>query len=334
MLPIAGAIGGMLVPAVIYAAFNGGREGEAGWGIPMATDIAFALGILGLMGKRIASWLPVFLAALAIADDLGAVIVIAMFYTAAISWTSLVVAALVLGLLVLLNRLGVRSTLPYALLGIVVWLAMLHSGIHATIAGVLVAMTIPARTRIDGDEFVTRGHLLLGEFDRVRASLTEKERSDDQDAVVHALEISCDQVQTPLGRMEHGLTMWISFFILPLFAFANAGVALSGDAGAMLANRVTLGIAVALPFGKALGISLFCWLAVRLKLGALPEGARWRQLRGAAWLGGIGFTMSLFIAGLAFTDGAQLGQAKIGILSGSLLAGVIGWRLLRRESGA
>jgi NhaA family Na+:H+ antiporter len=333
-LPIAGAVGGMLIPAAIYTLVNSGGSGAAGWGIPMATDIAFALGILSLLGKRVPQGLTVFLAALAIADDLGAVIVIALFYTSQIVWGSLALAGAGLLLLMLANWSGVRATPVYLLLGIMVWIAVLMSGIHASIAGVLVALAIPARTRITTIQFQKRSRMLLDEFDRVEATVEERKRSDDQDAVVHALEILCERVQTPLGRMEHALYNWVSFFIMPIFALANAGVVFSGDLPSILGSPVTAGVGLGLVFGKMLGITLFSWLAVRLGFASLPDGVGWRQVHGAAWLGGIGFTMALFITGLALTDPGLVMGAKVGILAASVISGLVGWLILRRGSGA
>lgn len=329
-LPIAGALGGMIVPALIYTLFNAGGAAAAGWGIPMATDIAFALGILGLLGRRIPLALTVFLAALAIADDLGAVMVIAVFYTSQLAWGSLALAGGALLLLIIANRAGIRTPLIYTLLGLVVWIAVLKSGIHATIAGVLVAMTIPARSRINTSQFQERSRLLLDEFDRNEKTLSEKARADDQDAVVHALETMCEQVQTPLGRMEHALYGWVSFLIMPVFALANAGVVFSGDPMAAITSSVTIGIFLGLVAGKAIGITLFAWLAVRSGIASLPENVSWRHLAGAAALGGIGFTMSLFITGLALTDPQLVLGAKFGIFSASVVAAVIGWLILRR----
>jgi NhaA family Na+:H+ antiporter len=328
-LPIAAAIGGMLVPAAIYAALNAGGSGASGWGIPMATDIAFALGILGLLGNRIPLGLTVFLAALAIVDDLGAVIVIAIFYSTQLSWASLAIAGVFLVLLVIANRLGIRSPVVYSILGFVVWFAILKSGVHATVAGVLCAMTIPTRTSIDQVGFLRRARLLLDEAQKTCECEDESKQSDDFDAAVNALEVSCEQVQTPLGRLEHGLYPWVSFLIMPIFALANAGVILSGDLGAAFGDSITLGIVLGLVIGKQAGITLFSWLAVKLGWAQLPNGAGWRHIYGAAWLGGIGFTMSLFIAGLAFPTNDLLSLSKIGILAASLVAGVIGWLILK-----
>jgi NhaA family Na+:H+ antiporter len=333
-LPIAAAIGGMLVPAAIYAVLNAGGVGASGWGIPMATDIAFALGILSLMRNRIPPSLPIFLAALAIADDLGAVVVIGLFYTAHISWVSLLIAGGFLLLLMLANRMGVRGGFIYGVLGIGVWLAVLSSGVHATIAGVLVAMTIPARNRIVPHEFLTRNRRLLTEFEHVEDTVEESIRSDDFDAIIDAIETSCEQVKTPLGRMEHRLYPWVSFLILPIFALANAGVALSGGITTTLASPITLGIILGLVLGKSIGITLFSWLVVRLGIARMTDGVSWGHIYGVAWLGGIGFTMSLFIAGLAFTNPESIVLAKVGILAGSLVAAIVGSLILRSISSA
>jgi Na+:H+ antiporter, NhaA family len=293
-LPVAAALGGMLVPATFYAMLNHGGPGDAGWGIPMATDIAFALGILALLGHRVPSGLRVFLAALAIADDLGAVLVIAFFYTAALHGLALAIAAIALLALVVANRRGVRHLGVYLAVGLVVWLAVLASGVHATVAGVLVALTIPARP--------------------VR-------RAADADAPIIR--------EAPLQRLEQRLHGVVAFGIMPLFALANAGVAIGGGLGEMLRSPVALGIMIGLVAGKPIGIMLASILAVRTGAAELPASVHWRHIHGAAWLGGIGFTMSLFIAGLAFAEPAMLDSAKLAVMSASLLAGAVGYALLR-----
>ena len=273
-LPIAAALGGMIIPALIYAFFNRGTDGSAGWGIPMATDIAFALGVLTILGKRVPAALKLFLTAFAIVDDMGAVIVIAFFYTAQISWSFLALAfGILLGLFVF-NRIGILKTWIYLLLGVFVWFAFLKSGIHATIAGVLLAFVIPARTGI---------------------------------------------------KLEHFLHSWVAFVIMPVFALANAGVSLSGGT---LFHPISLGIIAGLILGKQVGVTLFSWGAVRLKYAVLPKGIHWIQLYAAGWLGGIGFTMSLFIANLAFQGNPLTNIAKLGILTASFLAGVVGAAIL------
>jgi len=327
-LPIAAAVGGMVVPALIYTAFNFGGEGAAGWGIPMATDIAFAVGAISLLGRRVPVALKVFLVALAIVDDIGAVLVIAIFYSSDLSLGALGTGLGVVALLVLANLAGVRNPVVYGVLGLVLWFEFLLSGVHATIAGVLLAFTIPARPRIDASEFLQRGRKLLDIFEQSGSgSVLENER---RGAAVIALEDACEGVETPLQRMEHGLHNWVNFLILPLFAFANAGVALGGDLAQTFVQPVALGVIFGLLLGKPIGVTLFSWLAVKAGLAALPPGMRWRQIHGAGWLAGIGFTMSLFIASLAFGEGSELlDQSKTAILSASLLAGAIGFFLLR-----
>jgi NhaA family Na+:H+ antiporter len=329
-LPIAAALGGMVVPAILYALLNAGGPGAAGWGIPMATDIAFALGVLALLGPRIPLSLKVFLAALAIVDDLGAVLVIAVFYTESINWAALALGFVLLAGLALANRMQARSPLIYVLVGAVVWVAFLKSGVHATVAGVLLAMTIPARTRIDTAEFLARGRRILDYFDASgvegRGVLTNKA----QQAAIQEMENACEAAQAPLQRIEHELHYWVAFGIIPIFALANAGVHLGGNLGAAFSDRVTLGIILGLVIGKPVGITLFAWLAVKSGVAALPGTVTWRAIRGVSLLGGIGFTMSLFIAGLAFPGAPQLNEdAKIGIFVASLVAGIAGWLVLR-----
>jgi NhaA family Na+:H+ antiporter len=326
-LALVAALGGMVVPALLYTAVNAGGEGAAGWGIPMATDIAFALGVLALLGRRAPLALKVFLTALAIIDDLGAVLVIAFFYTAQLELGYLAFGAGVLAALVILNRSGVRRTAPYLVLGVALWLAFLKSGVHATIAGVLLAMTIPARRLLDDSAFLARGRELLDRFAR-DVKPGEGLPTADQADVLHALEDAAERLDTPLHRMEHALHGWVAFGIMPVFALANAGVALGG--GLPLGSPVTLGVILGLFAGKQLGVTGFSWLAVRMGWAELPQGVSWRQLYGVSLLTGIGFTMSLFIANLAFDSPAVLDGAKVGILAASLIAGVAGWLVLSR----
>ncbi len=327
-LPIAAAFGGMIVPALIYTLVNPGGEAARGWGIPMATDIAFALGALALLGPRAPLALKVFLAALAIVDDIGAVLVIALFYTAEISWGALGMAVAFLGAMMALNRLDARSPLVYTVFAVGLWLAFLQSGIHATIAGVLAAMTIPARTRIDTAQFLERGRELMRKFDDAGIEGREVRTNHDQQAVIQAIETTCEQAQAPLQRIEHKLHDWVVFAIMPLFALANAGVHLSGDLG-VLTHPVTIGVVLGLVIGKPLGITLFSWLAVRLGVAAKPADVSWRAIHGVSWLGGIGFTMSLFITHLAFLESPLEERGKFGILLASALAGMVGWVLIR-----
>ena len=335
MLPIAAAFGGMIVPAAIFAFFNVGHEGSGGWAIPMATDIAFALGVLALLGSRIPAGLKIFLAALAIVDDIGAVLVIAVFYTADISVGGLAASALALALLFVCNRAGVRSSIVYALLGVVLWFAVLKSGVHATVAGVLLALMIPARTRIDEDQFVASAGRALKEFSTASDPASSSVMSNPaQQEALHSLERSIDRVQSPLLKMEHGLHAVVAFAIMPLFAFANAGVTLNAAMLATISWRVVLGVVLGLIVGKVLGVTFASLASVRLGIASLPDQVGWTQIHGVSWLAGIGFTMSLFIANLAFGSGPLLDSAKLGILTASILAGAIGWLLLRRSADA
>jgi len=328
-LPIMGALGGMLVPALLYAMMNAGGPGSAGWGIPMATDIAFALGIITLLGPRVPIGLKVFLTALAIVDDLGAVLVIAIFYTASLNVAAMLAAAGALAVLIVLNRMQVYKLLPYLLVGAVLWFFVLQSGIHATIAGVVLALTIPAATRLNAPEFSTRVRGILDEFDRVETGAGNVITNRGQQEALHAMDQAASDVNAPLLRLEHMLNRPVSFFIMPLFALSNAGVAL-GSVREALATPIAIGITLGLVLGKVIGISAFSWIAVRFGWAALPQGARWGALVATAMLGGIGFTMSLFIAGLAFPDPVMLDEAKIGILTASTLAGVLGYVGLAR----
>ena len=332
-LPIAAAAGGMVVPAVLYWSVNPGGPAAAGWGIPMATDIAFALGILTLLGDRIPLGLKVFLTALAIVDDMGAVVVIALFYSGALHPMPLAVgAAAVLGLVVM-NRLGIRRITPYLFGGAVLWLSLHDGGIHATVAGVLVAMTIPTRTRTNTAEFSERARELVAEFDRTETGDGLVITSKGQQEALHELEREAERVQAPLLRLEHGMQPLVQYGIMPLFAFANAGVQLGGTGNTPLLTSASLGIVLGLVIGKPVGILLCSWAAVRFGLSGLPTGVSWRSLGGVACLGGIGFTMSLFIAALAF-DPDLLTPAKTGILIGSALSASLGIAILVRERRA
>jgi NhaA family Na+:H+ antiporter len=330
-LPIAAAIGGMVVPAALYALLAPGGEAARGWGIPMATDIAFVLGILALLGDRVPYGLKVFLTALAIVDDMGAVVIIALFYSGPPHAAPLGVAAAAVVGLIALNRGGVRPITPYLLIGCVLWLAVHETGIHPTIAGVLLALTIPSRTRIHAGEFSTQARTLLEEFEQSETGDLLVITSKGQQEALHALERVTEQVQAPLLRLEHALQPLVQYWIMPLFAFANAGVRFADPAGAPLLNPVTGAIVAGLVIGKPLGVFGFSWLAVRFRLADLPSGVTWRSMHGAAWLAGIGFTMSLFIATLAFGSDL-LSSSKTGILVGSVTAGLVGSRLLHRAA--
>jgi NhaA family Na+:H+ antiporter len=314
----------MLVPAAIYTAFNFGSAGQAGWGIPVATDIAFVLAILTVFGNRIPIALKVFFTALAIADDLGAVLVIALFYTDEIAWVALAAGAILLLVLVIFNRIGVRQPMPYALVGIGLWLAFLESGLHPTIAGVLLAMTIPARTDVRASAFMAQCRAALGGLGDGESAEAEVDLSRQRQGAAQTLEVIAERIQSPLQRLERTLNPWVAYLILPVFALANAGVVLSGDLTEALTAPVSLGIILGLLLGKALGITSFTWIAVRAGIAELPFGVSWAQLFSASWLAGIGFTMSLFIASSAFDSPYLLNIAKIDILIASVLAAVIG----------
>ena len=324
VLPVVAAVGGMVVPAAIYAAFNVGLPTASGWGIPMATDIAFAVGILVLLAWRVPRNLIVLLTALAIADDLGAVLVIALFYTADLNLQALGAAAAVLAVLALLNRGGIRGALPYALGGIVLWLALHASGVHATLAGILLAATIPARPAHTPDKFEQRIEELHAAFidDRRDSETADDPLSNSRMAsIAEAMERSAVAVQSPLHRIEHGLTPWVTFLIIPIFALANAGIDLTAVAWSeALQSRVTLGVAVGLVVGKFVGVTGFCWAAVRLGIARLPKGVEWKHVAGLGWLAGIGFTMSLFIGQLAFREPSYVEEAKLGILLASAVS--------------
>jgi NhaA family Na+:H+ antiporter len=327
-LPVAAALGGMLVPALLYAAFNAGTPGASGWGIPMATDIAFAVGILVLLAWRIPKNLVIFLTALAIADDLGAVLVIALFYTADLQLRSLGAAVVLFAILLVFNRGGIRHPLPYWAVGVLLWVAAHDSGVHATLAGILLAAAIPARPAYTPAHFEGRVDELQAAF---RADRRDLQTPDDplsnerMAAIAEAMERSAVAVQSPLQRIEHGLAPWVTFVVIPVFALSNAGIDLLDVSWReALSSNVTLGVVSGLVVGKFAGISLFSWAAVRSGIARLPAGVQWKHLLGAAWLAGIGFTMSLFIAQLAFSAPAMVEQAKLGILLASAISAGIG----------
>ncbi|MGB4442220.1 MAG: Na+/H+ antiporter NhaA [Coriobacteriia bacterium] len=329
-LPIMAAVGGMLAPALIYAAFNHGGEAAQGWGIPMATDLAFALGVLALLGSRVPSGLKVFMAALAIADDIGAVLVIALFYTSEIFTGWLLLGAGLLLVLVFFNVLKIESPIPYAFVGTAVWFCFFNSGVHATIAGVLIALTIPSRSRMDPMEFVRWARGKIDEIEALEVPGAHVLDSPDQQVCAQELSAEARWVQAPLQRMEHSILPISTFIILPLFALANAGVRFQGyDIWELLFEPVTLGVLLGLVIGKPLGITAFTWIAVKTKLADLPAGVSWRHVVGAGLLGGIGFTMALFVSGLALRVGILQAEAKLAVLMTSVLAGVIGYVVLR-----
>jgi Na+:H+ antiporter, NhaA family len=330
-LPIAAALGGMLVPALIFLASAATPPASRGWGIPMATDIAFALGVIALLGHRIPRSLAIFLTALAIVDDLGAVLVIAFFYTDTLALLPLAGAALALAAMIAGNRLGLKSPNFYALVGLVLWVALLKSGVHASVAGVLIGATIPVRPRHSQEEFFSRVQTLLERY-RSFETIEGPFHNESRLGTLLALEHVCQESMSPLQRMEHVMNSWVIFGVMPIFALANAGISLSlGELQAALAHPVTHGVALGLLLGKPIGILGFSWLAVRLKLADLPRGCGWLDILGVGILGGIGFTMSLFITNLAFDPPQLVADAKVGIFAASLLAGAAGYLLLRRR---
>ena len=331
MLPIAGAAGGMVVPALFFLLFAKSGPESRGWAIPMATDIAFALGVLSLLGDRVPVALKVFLTALAIVDDIGAILIIAIFYTDSVAIVPLVVAAIGLGVSLVANRAGVRSGLAYFLIGFIVWSAFLESGVHATLAAVLMAFTVPARTRIAGDAFVGRLRILIEHFAVAKSERGTQLLSHDQQHVLQELENTIERGTAPLQRLEHALVPVVSLLIMPLFALANAGVTFEGGVGEALRSSVFPAVAVGLFVGKQVGIFGFAWLAVKLRLAEFPAGVSSRSLHAVAVLGGIGFTMSLFITDLGL-DPVHQTAAKLAILAASALSAAVGLFLLRRAS--
>ena len=332
LLPIGAAVGGMAVPALIYFALNPSGPEAAGWGIPMATDIAFALGILSLLGSRVPVGLKVFLTAVAIVDDMGAVLVIALFYTAEISMGPLWCALGLLVALLAMNRAGVRCSWAYALVGAVLWLAFLKSGVHATIAGVLTALTIPSQTRSKPGEFMSVAHRFLEDYREGSEENTGTMTNSRQQAALDGLSEAALKAETPLQRIEHALHPWVAFCVMPIFALANAGVVLSRDMASSLAGPMSLGVILGLIVGKQVGITLAAWLTIRFTSAEFPEKVGMGHIYGASWLAGIGFTMSIFISGLAFGEGERITEvSKLSILCASALAGVCGYLILKRN---
>jgi NhaA family Na+:H+ antiporter len=351
-LPIGAAVGGMVCPALIYTFFNYGTESAGGWGIPMATDIAFAVGVIGLLSGMVPFSLSVFLMALAIVDDLGAVVVIAVFYTNTIAASQLLTGLALITFSAALGYFGVRSSLVYAILFAIVWVEFLLSGVHATVAGVLFAFTIPVDARYETHLFADRIRTLVSRFVLADDAANPLQVNAEQQRLVTAIEQECLHVEAPLQRIERLLHPMCALLIMPLFAFANAGIQLDlSEVGSMFTSNVTLGVMLGLLIGKQVGITGFSWLMVKAGLAELPQGVTWKQIYGVSVLGSIGFTMSLFITELAFSPGAQHANAvhaapavehvledadavetarrhnaesKLGVLSASLIAGVMG----------
>jgi NhaA family Na+:H+ antiporter len=330
ILPILAAIGGMLFPALIYYAINAGTHSAGGWGIPMATDIAFAISALVLLGKRVPPALVTFLVALAIVDDLGAVLVIALFYTEQIHMLPLLFSSGLFLLLVLFNRFGIHMILPYFIVGLFMWFFMLESGVHATIAGVIAALAIPSTPKRSSKTFSNDAKALLEQYESY-----PREKNiglhEQQKAILLRLKENINEIGTPAERLENDLHLPVALIIIPLFALANAGIAIDfSHISTTIMTPVSLGIIAGLILGKVFGIFGVAWLAIKLKIASLPQGSTLNQLFGVAFLGGIGFTMSIFVADLAFLHTPELiFQAKVGILAASLFAGVFGYIWLR-----
>ncbi|GAP69878.1 sodium/proton antiporter, NhaA family [Bacteroidales bacterium 6E] len=320
-LPALGALGGMLFPALIYVAINasiGNPESANGWGVPMATDIAFSLGIISLLGKRVPLALKVFLVALAIVDDLGAILVIAIFYTAELNLPALFTGLGLLVFLFVLDRMKFRSIAFIHLVGLLVWYCFLQSGVHATIAGVLLAFLTPIRRELGISVF----HKKVREVEYDKTMEESDTLPHHQLEKYRALRRQLKQIQSPVQRLEHDLHHTVNYLIMPVFALANAGVAFNG--GTAIFSAVSIAVAVGLFVGKSIGITFFAWLGCKLGMAELPEGINFKNILGVAILGGLGFTMAIFIASLAFTDPFMLDQSKIGIFIGSLFSGIIG----------
>lgn len=326
LLPVAAAAGGMLMPALLYSLINYGKPAATGWGIPMATDIAFALAVLSLLRNRIPFGVRIFLSALAIADDIGAVLVIALFYTDTIIWQYLFIAMLFLVCIFIANILWIRYTILYVILGTGVWFAILGSGIHATVAGVVVALLIPAQGRYDTATFIQKVSRFLEKFDCDTESCGYTVLINQQHlTIIQNISTACHQTMTPLQRMLGSLNSWVTLLILPLFALANAGVYLGDmNISTALTNSISLGVIAGLFLGKPLGIFLFTFAASKIMNSPLSHGVRWMHILGAGMLGGIGFTMSIFISSLSFSEPALLELSKFGVISGSLISGALG----------
>ena len=329
-LPVFAAIGGMAAPAFIYFLINPSGESAVGWGIPMATDIAFALGVLALLGRRAPTELRVFLLGLAVVDDLGAISVIAIFYTDTIHWESLGIALAILVTIGVLVRVGIRSLVVFIIMGFLVWYFFLESGIHATAAGVLLAILVPSRVNIDRRDEATLLDNLVHDLQMAI------DTGDDQRAemIVEEIEKVTQRAESPLERLETKTHPWVSLVILPIFALANAGITVTGDTlSAATDSTITVGVVLGLLLGNPIGIFGITWIAVRLGIGQLPSGVTWSHILGVSFLAGIGFTVAIFISTIAFDDSGLVTQAKMGIFGASILAAVIGYCLLRFTSG-
>jgi NhaA family Na+:H+ antiporter len=330
-LPVIAAAGGMLVPAAIYAIVTQGEPGSDGWGIPMATDIAFAVGVVSLLGRRVPLGAKVFLLTLAVADDIGAIVVIAVFYTGDLAWGWFATALVGLGVIFTMRRSDVQSLAPYLAVGAVIWLSLLESGVHATLAGVALGLLTPAwplrsPRRYPGEVRRLADRIERAYYDRL---LTETEFEENEQIIAEVARLSIHST-SPLERLTRALSPWVAFVIVPVFALANAGVELSGDAmGGLVSDPVSLGVAGGLLVGKTLGVFGGAAVAVATRMGRLPEGTTWRHVFGLAIVAGIGFTVALFVTSISLEDPALAASAKVGILFGSLVAGLAGYGFLR-----
>lgn len=327
-LPFVAACGGMLVPVIIYSSLvASGTPETRGMAIPMATDIAFSLGVLSLLGKRVPLSLKIFLTAFAVVDDIGGILVIAIFYSSEVAYGYLIIAAVLYCFLYFMGKFGMTQKIFFLFVGIIIWYLFLQSGIHSTISGVILAFVIPARPRLDAGKYINRIRTIISAFPVTRSENIVL--TNEQIATLKLVEHASDRVISPLQSLEDNLHGMVNFVILPLFAFANAGVVLSG--GGSLVGDVSIAVAVGLLLGKFVGIFLFTWLAIKSKLVLMPSGMNWKNLAGVSLLGGVGFTVSLFIANLSFAGEYPelLNQAKLGVLSGTIIAGILGYMVLR-----
>jgi NhaA family Na+:H+ antiporter len=329
-LPVFGALGGMIVPALLFVAFNYHHPGQHGWGVPMATDIAFSLGVLGMM-KGIPSDLKIFLLSLAIADDIGAILVIAVFYSGSLDRGALLAGLIILAIIFGLLKVGISRPVVYFVLGVGFWVAILRSGIHATIAGVILGFLVPTTAALSLEQFQD---IATGISRKFRDAMTAGDVQEGKN-LLGGLDALLSNTESASERLTRHLNDWVSFLVLPLFALANAGVTFTGGAWRdLLTSRIAWGIVVGLVVGKPLGIVTFANLAVRAGVARIPDGVTWKQLTGVGVLAGIGFTVSIFISGLAFSDPVQLMEAKTAVLGASVLAGVLGYLSLREAGKA
>jgi NhaA family Na+:H+ antiporter len=335
-LPVIAALGGMVVPAIIYASLNAGGEGSNGWAVPMATDIAFAVGVVTLAGKRVPLAAKIFLLTLAVADDIGAIVVIAVFYTGALSWGWFACALVSLVGIFLLRRGDVQSLAPYLAVGAFAWLALLESGVHATLVGVALGLLTPAWPLRSPRRFPPEARKILNSveaayYDRV---LTQAEFAENEQRIAEVSRLAMWST-SPLERLERALSPWVAYVVVPVFALANAGVSLSGDAiGGLVSDPITSGVLLGLVVGKTVGVFSFTAIAVKLGVGRLPAGTTWRHLLGLATSAGVGFTVALFVTSLSFDTAAQADAARVGILFGSTIAGILGFLLLRNGAAS